>query len=425
MPIKMTQSFAIPHIGYNDGIARVRSLVVWLIFSTSFVVSFEPAPCDVMAILSILFFILPGVNILPAVTPLFLLYLLFLIGYLTSYFVNGADDRGAMFLATSSYALLSSLFLACFISQDTEKRFELVKSGFYVGGVIAAGIAMAAYVNPKGIGEALVKLGASDLIRYGRASGAFKDPNVFSTYLVFPAVMLFQKVLLGQSKRMWITLLWLGLIFLALFLAFSRGAWINLVMAIALLILLTIMTTPSKATRSRIFFYSFVAIVFLAIILTILLSIPEIQAIFADRFSLVKKYDVGERGRFGNQMNAIPLLLGMPFGLGPYRFDKFFSEAPHNAFLNAFSAAGWLGGLTYFTLVSLNIFIGIRTVFKPSPYQTHATLVFACLVAVTFQGIQIDTEHWRHYYWMIGMMWGLFAASVGPKQFSLFRKRQR
>ena len=100
----MTQSSVIPQIGYNDGIAQARSLVVWLIFATSFVVSFEPAPCDVMAILSILFFVLPGVNILPAVTPLLLLYLLFLIGYLTSYFVNGADDRGAMFLATSTYA---------------------------------------------------------------------------------------------------------------------------------------------------------------------------------------------------------------------------------------------------------------------------------------------------------------------------------
>lgn len=421
----MTQSFAIPYIGYSDGIARARSIVVWLIFATSFVVSFEPAPCDVMAILSILFFILPGVNILPAITPLLLLYVLFLLGYLTSYFVNGADDQGAFFLASSSYALLSSLFLACFISQDTEKRFDLIKSGFYVGGVIAAAIAMAAYVYPKSIGEALIKIGASDFIHVGRASGAFKDPNVFSTYLVFPAVMMFQKILLGQSKRLWITLLWLGLVFLALFLAFSRGAWINLTMAIVLLILLTIMTTPSKSTRTRIFFYSFVAIVFFAIILTVLLSIPEIQAIFNDRFSLTKKYDVGERGRFGNQLNAIPLLLAKPFGLGPYRFDKYFSEAPHNAFLNAFSAGGWVGGITYFTLVFLNIFIGIRTVFKPSPYQSQAILVFACLVAVTFQGIQIDTEHWRHYYWMIGMMWGLFAASIGPKQLSLFRNRPR
>ncbi|NMD09314.1 MAG: hypothetical protein GYA66_15195 [Phyllobacteriaceae bacterium] len=31
---------------------------------------------------------------------------------------------------------------------------------------------------------------------------------------------------------------------------------------------------------------------------------------------------------------------------------------------------------------------------------------------MTFQGVQIDTEHWRHLYWMTGLTWGFFAASL-------------
>jgi hypothetical protein len=30
--------------------------------------------------------------------------------------------------------------------------------------------------------------------------------------------------------------------------------------------------------------------------------------------------------------------------------------------------------------------------------------------------VQIDTDHWRHFYWMLGMMWGLFAASSAYAQ---------
>ena len=398
--------------GYDDGIARVRAIIVWLIFASSFIVIFEPAPCDIFAILVLTFFFLPGVKITPAVTPLLLLYFLLMLGYLTSFYANGPDDPGTFFLFSSGYNLLFSFFLACLLSSDTENRFELIKSGFLVGGVVAAIIALAAYVNVAIIGTALFKLGASGLIFYGRATGAFKDPNVFSTYIIFPTVLVFQSLMLGNVKRPFFNLLLFAVLFLSLFLAFSRGAWTNFAMACIFVILLTLMTTPSQATRGRIFFYSLVLAGVLALILTILLSIPEVRTIFTDRFELVKKYDGGERGRFGNQINAIPLLLQLPFGFGPYRFDRYFTNAPHSAFLNAFSAGGWIGGITYFTLVCSNLFIGLKTVFTRSPFQNYAILVFACLVAVTFQGIQIDTEHWRHYYWLIGMMWGLFAATL-------------
>ena len=401
--------------GYDDGIARVRAIVVWLIFASSFIVIFEPAPCDIFAMLALTFFFLPGVKITPAVTPLLLLYFLLMVGYLASYYANGPDDLGTFFLFSTGYNLLVSFFLACLLSSDTENRFEIIKSGFVVGAVIAAIIALSAYINVAIVGTALFKLGASGLIFYGRATGAFKDPNVFSTYIIFPTVLVFQNLLLGNVKRPFISLVMFAVLFLSLFLAFSRGAWANFATACSFVILLTLLTTPSKVTRSRIFFYSLTLVGILALILTVLLSIPEVHTTFTDRFELIKKYDGGERGRFGNQLNAIPMLLQLPFGFGPYRFDRYFFSAPHNAFLNAFAAGGWLGGITYFTLVCCNIFVGLKSVFTRSPYQNYSILVFACLIAVTFQGIQIDTEHWRHYYWLIGMMWGLFAATLSSE----------
>jgi O-Antigen ligase len=398
--------------GFDDGLARIRAVFVWLIFAVSFIVIFEPAPTDIFAIASLTFLFFPGVSVLPALLPLLMFYSFLMLGYFTSFYANIPDINGIFFMFSTGYILLASFFVACFLAQDTDKRFSLIKSGYYFAGAIATIIALAAYLDPQGFGMQLVKFGASGLIVNGRATGAFKDPNVFSTYMVFPIVMLFQRVLLGESKRPLIDYFWLGAMFLALFLAFSRGAWINLAMALTLVIALTFITTKSTAMRGRITFYSLVSLFIFAAILMALLSIPEIQKIFADRFALTKSYDSGETGRFGNQINAIPMLLNRPFGFGPYHFERYFTQAPHNAFLNPFSSGGWLGGITYFAMVGCNIYIGIKSVFTRSPFQGYAILIFSCLVAVTFQGIQIDEEHWRHYYWMIGMMWGVFAAIV-------------
>ena len=37
--------------------------------------------------------------------------------------------------------------------------------------------------------------------------------------------------------------------------------------------------------------------------------------------------------------------------------------------------------------------------------------VYATLVGAVGEGIVIDTDHWRHYFLMLGIVWGLVAAS--------------
>jgi O-Antigen ligase len=402
----------IPDIAMNWGGDRIRLALVWLIFAGSFVVIFEPAPTDCFFFLAFLGYLFSGMNYNSAIMPMMLLLLLYNLGGFLSYAIVAPTPEAFQSEFTSLYMAVSAVFIASFLSVDTEKRFGIIISGYVLGATIAAALAMLAYVFASTIGKLYISLGANDLINYGRATGLFKDPNVFSTYLVFPCVVLAQRLLLGTSRRPVVDLMCFALIFVSLFLAFSRGAWTNIFMSIMIMVALTFVLSESNAMRSRIVFYFFVGAVIVAIPLLLILSSPEMQAVFLDRFTLVKSYDAGERGRFGNQLNAIPMLLERPFGFGPLQFSHYFPEAPHNTFLNSFSSYGWLGGISYIALIGCNLFVGIRTVFTKSPYQTHAILVFACLTAVTFQGIQIDTEHWRHFYWMLGMMWGLFAATM-------------
>ena len=45
---------------------------------------------------------------------------------------------------------------------------------------------------------------------------------------------------------------------------------------------------------------------------------------FVDRFTFSKSYDLGETGRFGDQLNFLPILLVSPNGIGPFVYGKIF-----------------------------------------------------------------------------------------------------
>ena len=91
-------------------------------------------------------------------------------------------------------------------------------------------------------------------------------------------------------------------------------------------------------------------------------------------------------------------------------------QDPHNVFLNAFASYGWLGGISYLLLTVSTIVIGFKAMLMRTPWQNYAIVVFCPLFATILQGVQIDTDHWRHFYWMLGLMWGLFAASAAHVQ---------
>jgi O-antigen ligase len=197
----------------------------------------------------------------------------------------------------------------------------------------------------------------------------------------------------------------------AQFLAFSRGAWMNVVLAAILLVGLTFMLSPDPKMRTRIMILAIGGFVLSALLLAIMLSNPRISALFSERANVMNYYDVGETGRFGNQLRSIPMLLVRPNGFGPVQFRYYLGHDPHNVFLNAFASFGWLGGIAYLTMIVSTLVIGVKSILRRSPWQSYAIAIFSCFVAVAFQGVQIDTEHWRHFYWLLGAMWGLFAAT--------------
>ena len=66
--------------------------------------------------------------------------------------------------------------------------------------------------------------------------------------------------------------------------------------------------------------------ILLAAGLAALLSNDAVQDMFEDRATVLKSYDSGEFGRFGNQANAIPMLIERPLGFGPLLFGQIFAK---------------------------------------------------------------------------------------------------
>jgi hypothetical protein len=97
------------------------------------------------------------------------------------------------------------------------------------------------------------------------------------------------------------------------------------------------------------------------------------------------------------------------------QFHNYFPEDTHNSFLNAFMSGGWLAGVFYPALVALTLVFGFRMVFVRTPWQQTAIAVFAGYFGVATESFVIDTDHWRHTFLLMGVMWGLIAATERTK----------
>jgi hypothetical protein len=288
------------------------------------------------------------------------------------------------------------------LGTNTQRRLDLLMRGYLAAALIAALAAIGGYFHLYG--------GASDLfVLYGRARGTFNDPNVLGTFLVLPGLLLFQRMLAGRLvMRSGLLLL---VMLAALFLSFSRGAWGQFAFAAVVMMGLTFLTSRSVNERLRIVLLAFLGMLVIAVLVAVLLSIGEVADLFKERAAFEQSYDVGRYGRFGRYLLGADLALDHPFGIGPLQFAKLYVEDPHNTFLNAFMSGGWLSGFCYLTLSVVTVVKSTRFLFARTPWQPIYHAVYAAYLGIVAESAIIDIDHWRHYFLILGVLWGLMAAS--------------
>ena len=310
----------------------------------------------------------------------------------------------ANWIATSWYMAFTVMFFAMVISDDTAARLDMLRRGLVVGALIAAMAAIAGYFN-------LVPGGHDLLTLYERARGTFKDPNVLGAFLILPALFALQSIVSDRPGKSFRSTIALGIMALAILLAFSRAAWGGLVITSVFMLALMVLTSRSPAQRSRIIVTAVVAVIVVALLLAVLLSFDSISEMFKQRASFDQSYDEGRFGRFGRHILGAQMALDLPFGIGPLQFHKYFPEDTHNSYLNAFMSGGWISGICYPALVFVTVITGFRHVFVRVPWQRAYLAIFAAFLATVGESFIIDTDHWRHFWMMLGTMWGMFAAA--------------
>lgn len=385
-------------------VLALQRVLVWLVGASGAIVFVEPSPYEVMTLTAAVIFFATGLRLRLAFMPLLLLLFLINIGYSIGAIPFMDKPEVANWIATSWYMAVTVMFFAMVVSEDTAARLDMLRRGLIVGALIAATSAIAGYFN-------LVPGGHDLLTLYERARGTFKDPNVLGAFLILPALFVLQSVVSDGFRKSFRSAIALGIMALAILLAFSRAAWGGLAITSAFMLALMVLTSRSRAQRSRIVVMSVVAVIVVVMLIAVLLSFDQIGEMFRQRASFDQSYDEGRFGRFGRHILGADMALDLPFGIGPLQFHNYFPEDTHNSYLNAFMSGGWIAGVCYPALVFVTVILGFRHVFVPVPWQRAYLAIFAAFLGTVGESFVIDTDHWRHFWMMLGALWGMFAAA--------------
>lgn len=383
------------------------TLFVTILFSS--IAFIQPSPHDAMMCVLLVVCAAARVKFDRKLTPLLVLTIVWLLGgFLCLTRVPDQADT-IQYAGTSVYLGIAGIMFACLFCEGSLIRLAILRRA-YIGAAVIATIA--GYV------------GFFHLIPHyeifldnERVSATFKDPNVYGPYLIYPLLLLIVSFITRGIRLgpLVILLMLLG----GLFLSFSRGAWMHFAISATVAATLLFAATPDSRMRSRIVLLALGTAIAAVLLVLVLNSIHSVHAVFDIRARALEPYDVGPGGRFWFQRVALTQILEHPNGLGPFEFARIFGGQQHDVYMQGFLVYGWLGGAAYLTLVLVTLAIGVRSALMPSPWQYYLIAAYAAFVGEFCEGFVVDTDHWRHFFLLLGLVWGLTAATI-----NLHRRRR-
>jgi hypothetical protein len=400
-PAELVDAPAVARAGSPAATALLHG-ALFLAILVSPLVFVEPSPYEAACGLLALACIAAGVRLDRRLLPLAILLLIFNVGGMITLMLPRGESNArdaTIYMVVSLYLGMTAVVYACLFSSDSMRRMTILRRAYFTAALIAAVIGIAGYFGF--LPWATV---------YGRASSTFKDPNVFGPFLIMPLMMLMLTMVTPAVRLRHIFLF--GVLAFALLLSFSRGAWAHFALSAAVALVMAFLTAPSVRARARLILLSLVALAGLVILFAGAVSVGSLGEMLETRAKLTQDYDVGSSGRFGLQELAVGAVLKHPAGMGPFEFARVYGGQQHSAYFQAFLNYGWAGGFSYVLLVILTIAIGFRQSFVPTPWQPYLIAAFATFCGGAFESFVIDTDHWRHYFLVLGMVWGLAVASM-------------
>jgi O-antigen ligase len=394
--------------GLHAGFLRL----VWLALSLSVVAIIEPSPGDIgVAFLLVAGFIFGKLSWsrLPAL-PLALLGL-FVLANLVSLCYAVDVSYGASYGLVTLFMLTLWLFIVGVVTRFEERGLRVLMSGYAVGGILSAALALLAYVGVLSKMTSSVPylnlLQLDDMLLYfgERLRGFFKDPNVFGPYLVVVAayaLCCLQARPYSYIRKMF----WAAsclICSLGILMCFSRAAWANYVVTIAVLLLLKAMAARARGGARRNIVYFLICAVIVGAAVAYTLTNTHVSEFAADR-SEIQSYD---EDRFTKQAQALDLGLRNPLGAGPGQSHLLLGYNPHSLPLGVFAENGIIGLLSLmgFVLATLIRSLVLSQQAANNFQRSMFALVAAAIAGTLLNSVVIDPIHWRHLWLLLAIGW--------------------
>lgn len=355
----------------------------------------EPSPFELLGLCLIAFAVVVGLPIPKSIGWLAAIYALYLVFSIPGSLL--APDSTATFkpLFIRVFLGLIMIYLASVVFLNPKRHVQLLMNGYVLGAVLVSTMGILAYFQ--------VMPGGENLLMHSRVKSTFKDPNVFGPYLVPVIVYLFYRLETGKG-RWYFNMPMIGICIIALLLSFSRGAWVNLILALAFYTGMRFFTMRSYHDVHRLLKIGLVGLIAVVVLLAYLLSTDIVGDLFRERAKL-QGYDTNER--FHAQERAVHFIYITPLGIGLKQSELPIGIVPHNVYLYIFVEAGWLAGTMFISFLVMTLYRAFRFCLLRTEMQYAGFVVLGCIVSTLLQSFLIDSTHWRHVYVLLGLMWGL------------------
>ena len=376
--------------------------LVWLAVASGAIVFTEPAPVDLFTISLII--LLPVMGLV-AIKPTLIVVLSFWLAAAAAAFVASAYSsdiaRSSIHSGISVYLYVATFVFAAFIAKKPVAHTKLVLHAYQWAAFITAIAGLIGYFG--------LAPGADQLFtKFGRATGTFKDPNVYGPFLVPALLYAIHQCISRPLPRIGVPVLMVLFLSFAILLSFSRGAWINMAIALAIYGYCSFISATANLLRLKMIALGATGAFVILGSLAAATQIDAIGKLLEERAQLSQSYDEGPEGRFGGHEKAKRLILENPLGIGAGTFTEIHHhEDVHNVYLSMFLNAGWLGGLLFISMCALTSLYGLRHAFKRTASQPLFVIALAAFIGNVIEGFVIDIDHWRHFYLLMAIVWGL------------------
>lgn len=383
----------------HRAVVKLYYNLLFIAILTSGIVIFEPAPFDLIILLTVFLVLVSGVPFPRQIKWVFAISFTHVIGSFLGVLMSGNAGDSYMHIIITLYMVLFAIGIMIMIYNNPEKTLNIIINAYVWAALVSTILAIMGYFHIGPTYELFTL--------YGRAKGGFKDPNVFGPFIIPPMLYIIERIVTVNVGKKFIEVLKFGILFLGLLLCFSRGAWGLFLFSSLILLVSMYWTARSNRYRVELTLYILIAFILMCLALVAAINLPAIANLLSERASLSQSYDIEEGGRFTHHVDAIKIIIEQPWGIGAKEFGLTHSEDVHNTYLTVFLIGGWIAGFTFILIVFATIIVGFKYCFRKYALRKHFVIYYATFFGLLIEAWIIDIDHWRLLYILIGCIWGI------------------